>query len=67
MIFYFQREFKIKKDKLLKLCLLLMHVIEYYFNEIWNLVYNISNNGIYDQCISNNVYSFFYYYKILIF
>jgi len=32
-----------------------MHLIEYYFNVIWNLVYNISNNGIYDQCISDSL------------
>jgi len=31
------------------LYILLMHVIEYYFNVNWNLVYNISNNAIYDQ------------------
>jgi len=28
-----------------------MHVIEYYFKVIWNLICNISNNGIYDQWI----------------
>jgi len=39
------------KDNLLRLCILLMHLIEYYFKIIWNLICNISNNDIYDQCI----------------
>jgi hypothetical protein len=48
-VFYFQRELIFFKKTLLRFHILLMHVIEYHFNVIWNLVYSISNNAIYDQ------------------
>jgi hypothetical protein len=45
-----------------------MHVIEYYFKIIWNLIYDISNNGIYDQCIFDSLmFICFYIIKYLFF
>jgi hypothetical protein len=49
MNYIFDENLNIPKNKLLTLYILLMHVIEYYFYVNWNLVYNISNNAIYDQ------------------
>jgi len=45
---FLERILKFQK-KVITLYILLMHLIEYYFNVNWNLVYNISNNAIYDQ------------------
>jgi len=42
----FRASLKIPKNKLLTLNIWLMHVIEYYFDVNWNLVYNTSNNAI---------------------
>jgi len=57
MFFKIGENLNIPKDKLLTLYILLMHVIEYYFNVKLDLVYNISNNAIYDQYFFDNLMS----------